>query len=57
MNLTSTAFVLLATPSLMLAQDAPTHPYQEGEVEAFLQRARAKERPALVLFNFNLGSG
>ncbi len=57
MNLKTTAIVLLATPVLLLAQDASPRPYQEGDVDAFLKRARTDDRPAIVLFNFNLDSG
>lgn len=48
---------LAASCGLLAAQgDAPV-PYQEGDVEAFLENARANERSSVVLFNFNLGSG
>lgn len=57
MNLKTSALILFATPGLLLAQDAAPKPYQEGHVHAFLEQARANERPAVVLFNFNLDSG
>lgn len=48
---------LAASCGLLSAQgDAPL-PYQQGDVEQFLEKARADDRPSIVLFNFNLGSG
>lgn len=52
----SLAAFLFVTPVLVSQEEQPK-PYAEGEVDAFLQRARAKGRPAIVLFNFNLESG
>ena len=57
MMLKDLAFTFLALPALLSGQDASPKPYQEGDVDGFLQRARANERPAVVLFNFNLDSG
>jgi len=36
------------------AQDKP---YDQGDVDAFLQRARSAGKPAIVLFNFDDKSG
>ena len=57
MMLKDLAFTFLALPALLSGQDVSPKPYQEGDVDGFLQRARANERPAVVLFNFNLDSG
>ncbi len=57
MNLKTSALILLAAPGLLLAQEDAPKPYQEGHVHAFLEQARTDERPAIVLFNFNLDSG
>ncbi len=57
MMLKQITFTLLAIPSLLSAQEAPSKPYQEGGVHDFLKRARTNSRSAVVLFNFNFDSG
>jgi len=57
MRVATTGLVLFATATLLSAQQGVSRPYQEGEVQSFLERARENRRPALVLFNFNLDSG
>ena len=56
MRVTAATLALFATASLLGAQQ-PAKPYQEGEVQSFLERARENSRPAIVLFNFNLDTG
>ena len=50
------AACMLATLSLP-AQETAEPPYQTGDVQGFLARARADARPAIVLYNFDLESG
>ena len=57
MRVATTGLVLFANATLLSAQQGVSRPYQEGEVQSFLERARENRRPALVLFNFNLDSG
>ena len=47
----------VATTALLAAQAESDKPYQEGNVDKFLVRAKEQGRPAIVLFNFNLESG
>ena len=50
-------FALATLSGVLAAQDDLLPPYQEGDVEAFLEGARDNNRSSIVLFNFNLGSG
>ena len=56
MKFTSSALALVVTAAVIGAQ-TPSNPYQEGDVHAFLERARTNDRSAVVLFNFNNDSG
>jgi len=57
MKLSTTVLALAVATCPLGAQEQLPPPYQEGDVHAFLARARANDRPAAVLFNFNLDSG
>ena len=47
----------LFVPSVLVSQEHQSKPYTKGDVDEFLQQARAKGRPAIVLFNFDRESG
>lgn len=49
----ATAALCALTPLISAQQE----PYSEGNVHEFLEQARTKGRPAIVLFNFNLETG
>ena len=55
MRIATTLTTLLTLASLLGAQEQT--PYSEGDVDNFLDGARSKGRPAVVLFNFNFDSG
>lgn len=53
-KLLATVAALFVLASALVAQQEP---YVEASPDEFLTKARTAERPALVLFNFNLKSG
>ncbi len=54
MTFLTLAIAAVALVANLAAQDRP---YQEGNVDAFLETARVNGRPAIVLFNFDAKSG
>ena len=44
MRVATTGLVLFATATLLSAQQGVSRPYQEGEVQSFLERAREERK-------------